>query len=180
MQNEDLRAFVALGTNLPHRGVAGADLLSQALGAMEREGLRVLAVSRAWKSRAWPPSEQADFVNAVARIATDARTPTQIYKRLTRVERAFGRKRGDERWAARTLDLDLIDVDGWSEPEGGIILPHPHAHERAFVLAPLVEIAPDWRHPSLGAGAAGLLAAAPDVGLEPLGPLHIAKLPEAD
>lgn len=157
MHNKKTTAFVALGTNAPHRGVEGAVLLSQVLAAMEVAELRVLRVSSAWESAPWPPSGQAMYVNAVALIETGTMEPAAIYARLAEIEAAFGRVRR-ERWGARTLDLDIVDWSGAQGDFDGIELPHPRAHERAFVLAPLAELAPEWRHPVLERTAGDLLA----------------------
>jgi 2-amino-4-hydroxy-6-hydroxymethyldihydropteridine diphosphokinase len=152
MTDIDARALVALGTNLPHRGRAGVDLLGDALHAIAAADLPVLRVSSAWESPAWPPSDQPNFINAAAWIDAGGRGPQALYAILRDVELGFGRTRR-ERWAARTLDLDLVDMGGYRGEFDGIIIPHPRAHERAFVLAPLAEIAPDWR-PAPGEPAA--------------------------
>lgn len=156
------RAIVALGTNLPFLGLSGPALIAAAIAALEEAGLIVLARSSPWASRAWPPSDQPDFANAVIAVGPGGRSPQALLTLLFEVETRFGRKRaGEARWAARTLDLDLIDYGGAVVDKPGLILPHPRAHQRAFVLAPLAEAAPGWRHPVLEKTAAELLAALP-------------------
>lgn len=154
------RAYIGLGANLPFNGVAGPALLAQALAAMYAEGFTPLAVSNVWQTVAWPPSDQPDFYNAVAAVSAAQVSPEQMYAVLRGIELRFGRERR-ERWAARTLDLDVLAIDGREGVFGEITLPHPRMHERAFVLAPLAEIAPDWRHPALGLSAAELLKTVP-------------------
>jgi 2-amino-4-hydroxy-6-hydroxymethyldihydropteridine diphosphokinase len=102
-----------------------------------------------------PLSDQPWFVNAVAVIDTELE-PEKLLDRMLAVESGLGRERR-ERNAARTLDLDLLDYDGLVIDTPRLTLPHPRLHERRFVLAPLCEIAPHWRHPTLGASAAELL-----------------------
>ena len=166
----DNRAIVALGANLPHAGLAGAPLLAAAIRAMVAANVRVLAVSSAWRSPAWPPgSNQPDYVNAVAAIGPEGWTPQSLLARLLEIERAFGRERG-VRWAARTMDLDIVDFAGLTLAEAGLTLPHPRVAERAFVLAPLAEIAPRHRFPN-GKSALTLLQALGPQPIERLGPL---------
>lgn len=153
--------YIGLGTNLPFRGLAGADLLAAALSAIGEAGVRIVRRSGFWASPALPTggAPQPDFVNAVAAAEPGALGPEGLWEVLAGVERAFGRQRR-ERWAARTLDLDILDFGGVvSDGEGVLALPHPGVQERAFVLAPLAEIAPEWRHPVSGLGAAALLGA---------------------
>jgi 2-amino-4-hydroxy-6-hydroxymethyldihydropteridine diphosphokinase len=153
---QSVSAFLGLGTNLPFEGVGGAALLARAVAAIEAAGVSVMARSSVWLSSAWPLGvDQPDYFNAVIAIDTSL-TPDVLWLKLESVEAAFGRERR-ERWAARTLDLDVVDFGGLTGSFGPLILPHPHAHERAFVLAPLSEIAPDWRHPRLGKTAEVLL-----------------------
>lgn len=164
--------FIGLGTNLPFRGLAGSALLEAALSAIGDTGVKVVKRSSFWASPALPTggAPQPDFVNAVAEVDPGTRAPDQLWAALAGVERAFGRERR-ERWAARTLDLDIIDFAGMvsSGGEGELTLPHPGAHERAFVLAPLAEIAPDWRHPVSGLGVEALLEALPDPSVKRIG-----------
>lgn len=160
MNNKRPQVLVALGTNQPHGGLEGADLLAAALAAIEAAGVSVLAVSSAWKSAPQPPSDQPDYVNAAALVDPGLLGPGALYAVLAGVEHAFGRERR-VRWAQRTLDLDIVDFGGLVGQFDGVELPHPRAHERAFVLAPLMELAPDWVHPSLGEPASALLSALP-------------------
>ncbi len=153
---------------MPHAGLSGPALLTRALSAIEAAGVKVLAVSGFWASPAWPPETppQPEFANAVASVDPGARDADALYAILAEIERAFGRERRT-RWAARTLDLDLIDFRG-QVSDGALTLPHPRLQERAFVLAPLAEVAPDWRHPILNETAAALLARADREGLRKL------------
>lgn len=165
--------FIGLGTNLPYHGLAGAALLEAALSAIDDTGVKVVKRSSFWASPALPTggAPQPDFVNAVAEVDPGARAPDQLWAVLAGIERAFGRERR-ERWAARTLDLDIIDFAGMvsSGGEGELTLPHSGAYERAFVLAPLAEIAPDWRHPVSGLGVKVLLQALPEAQIRRIEP----------
>ncbi len=156
-----MSAFVALGTNMPWRGVSGVDLLVQAVAAMEAAGLTVLERSSVWRTAAWPSgSSQDDYLNAVIEVEPGESSPEALYNVLRGVETAFGRERR-EQWAPRTLDLDIVAMDGAEGAFGDLTLPHPRMHERAFVLAPLAEVAPDWVHPVLGRSVEALLADIP-------------------
>jgi len=151
--------LLALGSNLP--GSAGPPMatLAAALGALERAGIKIIARSRWYRTAPVPVSDQPWFINGVARIETTLE-PLALLKVMQEVERQFGRQRG-VRNAARTLDLDLIDYDGRIEEKPGLVLPHPRMQDRAFVLLPLAEVAPGWRHPVLGRTATELISALP-------------------
>jgi 2-amino-4-hydroxy-6-hydroxymethyldihydropteridine diphosphokinase len=151
--------LVGLGANLPGDHGAPATTIEAAIEALNRGACRVVARSRLYESPPWPqPSDQPWYVNAVVRIATDLQ-PEALLARLHEIERAFGRVRG-ARNEARTLDLDLLDHDG-AVRAGDPTLPHPRLADRAFVLLPLRDVAPDWRHPVDGRTVSRLLSALP-------------------
>lgn len=154
--------LIGLGANLKsERGGTPRHTLEAALGDMEAAGIKVVRRSRWYRSAPVPPSAQPWYLNGVAAVET-ALAPAALLVALHRIEAEFGRERG-EKGAARTLDLDLLDYAGMvSAGEGGApILPHPRLHERAFVLLPLAEVAPNWRHPALGKGVEELIADLP-------------------
>jgi 2-amino-4-hydroxy-6-hydroxymethyldihydropteridine diphosphokinase len=160
----DRVAYIAMGTNLPFAGAGGPDLLARALDEMTEAGLAVTARSSIWRSPAWPPgTDQPDFHNAVVAIDAGDWTPEALYGVLNGIEARLGRVRR-ERWAARTLDLDIVAFDEFIGVFGSIILPHPSMHQRSFVLAPLEEVAPKWRHPGIGGDVSQLLAELGPVG----------------
>jgi 2-amino-4-hydroxy-6-hydroxymethyldihydropteridine diphosphokinase len=151
-------AYIALGANLPFEGRSPQQTLARAVTALSDAGLAPHALSGVWRSPAWPPSDQPDYYNAVVAVHTRGHSPQSLYRQLVTIEQQFGRERR-ERWAARTLDLDIVAIDDLTGVFEGIELPHPRMHERAFVLAPLAEIAPNWRDPRLDQSAAQLSAA---------------------
>jgi 2-amino-4-hydroxy-6-hydroxymethyldihydropteridine diphosphokinase len=130
------------------------------------EGVRLRALSRWWSSAPIPDSGQPRYVNGVAQLIGHI-DPEALLAALHAIEAAHGRERSVVN-AARTLDLDLIDMDGLLRDGPGLILPHPRAHERRFVLAPLAEVAPGWVHPRLGLSVEALLARLPAQDLRPL------------
>lgn len=149
--------LIGLGANLESpRWGAPRETLAAAFAALAAEGVAVLARSAWYRSAPVPPSDQPWYVNAVASVAT-GRTAGGLLVLTQAIERRFGRLRG-ARNAARVLDLDLLDYQGERLDEPDLVLPHPRLHLRRFVLEPLAEIAPAWRHPVLGATARELLA----------------------
>ena len=152
--------LIALGGNLPSRAGQPADTLKRALGELERQGVEIRQVSAFYETPAWPDPADPAFVNAVAAVKTSLQ-PVELLVLLHGVETDFGRLRSASN-APRTLDLDLLDYDGRVMDEPQLTLPHPCMTARSFVLVPLRDVAPGWRHPGTGQGLAELLAALPD------------------
>ena len=130
-------ALIGLGGNLGDV----ATTFDEALKRLEKSGVRILARSSNWRTPPWGVTDQPPFLNACVRAETDL-SPRALLDLCLRIEIEFGRRR-EAKWGPRILDLDLLDVDGVSLDEPGLILPHPFLTERAFVLVPLAEIAPD-------------------------------------
>ena len=146
---------IALGSNRPHgRHGAPERVIDAAVAALGAVG-RVEAVSR---TLPFPPLGMADrmFANAAAILATPLE-PAALLRELKRIERDFGRRPG-RRWGPRVLDLDIILWTGGTCRPPGPTIPHPEFRKRLFVLAPLAEIAPDWRDPVTGLTVRHLLA----------------------
>ncbi|WP_119168299.1 2-amino-4-hydroxy-6-hydroxymethyldihydropteridine diphosphokinase [Algihabitans albus] len=156
--------FLALGANLSHELYGGPrDVLEEALRQLQGRGIGVLRRSRWYRSPPWPPSDQPWYLNGVAELETTA-GPAETLANLHDLEAAFGRRRS-VRNEARVLDLDLIDWHGGLLQESdGPTLPHPRMQDRAFVLLPLAELAPDWRHPVTQRSIGDLIAALPSPG----------------
>ena len=153
--------LIALGANLesPEFGPPPKSL-EAALRLIAERGPRIVARSRWYRSAPVPPSDQPWFVNGVAAVET-VLEPVALLQVLHDVEARFGRVRR-ERNEARVLDLDLLAYDDRVSAEGETpILPHPRLQDRAFVLRPIAEVAPYWRHPRLNRTATELLAALP-------------------
>jgi 2-amino-4-hydroxy-6-hydroxymethyldihydropteridine diphosphokinase len=133
-------------------------LLQAALARFPEVGLKILETSSWWRSAAWPDPNGREYRNGVALVEAKA-GPAGVLAALLKLEAELGR----ERWARnapRTLDLDLIAYGRQARNEPGLVVPHPRAHERLFVMGPLAEIAPGWRHPVTDETAAALAARA--------------------
>lgn len=154
----EVEAAVALGSDLPGGFASVEALLEAAMARLPGIGFAVGRRSSLWRSAAWPDPTQPAYLNAVALVRTSL-GPEPAMQALLGLEREFGRERNHPN-APRTLDLDLIDHGGRMRARPGLTLPHPRAHDRLFVMGPLAEIAPGWRHPGLGLTAAELAARA--------------------
>jgi 2-amino-4-hydroxy-6-hydroxymethyldihydropteridine diphosphokinase len=152
--------LIGIGSNLESaRFGPPREIVAAALAALAGEGVRICARSHWYASAPVPPADQPWFVNGVAALATGLDAGA-LLSLLQGIEARFGRVRG-ARNAARTLDLDLLDYDGAVVETPFLILPHPRLHQRRFVLVPLLEIAPHWRHPRSGQSASALLLQIP-------------------
>jgi 2-amino-4-hydroxy-6-hydroxymethyldihydropteridine diphosphokinase len=148
--------LIGIGSNLAAPPFASPhDTVNAAVTGLPAIGVTIVRRSRWYLSEPVPPSDQPWYVNGVAAVETEL-DPAALLAALLALELRFGRRRGAPN-AARTLDLDLLDYDGRQCDSQRLTLPHPRLHERRFVLAPLVEIAPDWRHPLLAMTARELL-----------------------
>ncbi|WP_114390457.1 2-amino-4-hydroxy-6-hydroxymethyldihydropteridine diphosphokinase [Notoacmeibacter marinus] len=136
---EPTEVLIGLGGNLGDPESA----FRRALQRLSAEGSLVIsAASSLWRTPPWGMEDQPDYLNACAR-GTTALSPQLLLQRLLAAEEAEGRIRG-VRWGPRSVDLDLLFFGMRSIAEEGLTLPHPRIGERAFVLLPLAEIAPDW------------------------------------
>lgn len=189
MPNEQTFVLIALGSNLPCDQTMPSGILQQALAALNELGLPAAQISRFFQTPCFPLGAGPDYVNAAASLLTDL-PAKDVLARLHQVEAQFGRAR-TTRWAGRTLDLDLLAVgesvlpnaniwQHWADlpPEqqakiapDELILPHPRLADRAFVLVPLADIAPDWRHPMRRQTVVQMLQALPQSEIDAVRPL---------
>jgi len=146
--------LIALGANLPSPAGPPTATLRAALARLEERGVKILSVSSFYETPAWPDPAQPAFVNAVAAVESTLQ-PVELLTLLHGVETDFGRLRSAPN-APRTLDIDLLDYDG-KRMTDGVMLPHPRMAERSFVLVPLAQVAPNWRHPVTGEAVRDLL-----------------------
>ena len=154
-------ACIGLGGNL---GDAAATLRAAQEALAGLPLTRLLRASRLYRTPAWGRTEQPDFINAAALLETSL-AARDLLDGLLAIEREFGRTRaidGSDRWGARRLDLDLLLYGDVEIDEPGLHVPHPHLHERAFALLPLVEIAPDAVIPGRGMARVALATMATD------------------
>ena len=159
--------LVAIGANLPSAGRTPLETCEWAVERLTRlPGVRLRGVSRWFATRPVPESDQPSFINGVALLA-GAVEPHRLLQTLHGIEQATGRIRTVPN-AARTLDLDLLAMDDLVISTPDLVLPHPRLQQRAFVLAPLQDVLPGWRHPLVGASVEELLATVADPAVRPL------------
>lgn len=178
--------ILALGGNLPSHVGAPSETLATALRQLNIGGFTLLSVSRFFETPCFPAGSGPDYVNAAAVVRSEL-SPRDVLDRLHEIEAAFGRER-ETRWGMRTLDIDMIACGDLVLPDPEIqqswrdlpmeaqvratpdqlILPHPRLQDRAFVLGPLMDIAPHWNHPLLGKTVAEFHAELPDEDVEAL------------
>jgi 2-amino-4-hydroxy-6-hydroxymethyldihydropteridine diphosphokinase len=168
------KVLVGLGANSPGPWGSPAETLKRALRELERRGIAVEAVSDRYETAAMGAARQPPYVNQVALLDTSLPAPA-LLRLLKQIEARAGR-RGGRPWGARTLDLDILDYKGmvlnWSGsgktmPRARVrplVLPHPQLELRPFVLRPLLDVAPNWRHPVLQLSAAELWRRVPKRG----------------
>jgi 2-amino-4-hydroxy-6-hydroxymethyldihydropteridine diphosphokinase len=159
-------ALISIGSNLIRAdGVAPIDTARAAVKAMsQRPSFTVCGLSRWYRTAPVPPSGQPDYINAVAALCLSVCDPAELLAELMQIETSLGRQRSVPN-AARTIDLDIIAIDDLVRAAPDPILPHPRAHLRAFVLMPLLDVAPAWIHPTLRRSARSLLAELPEQGV---------------
>ena len=149
-----MKALIGVGSNLDERSA----LMAEAVDHLRcLEGLGRASLSHLYETRPWGRSDQPDFLNAVASFDTEME-PTALLDECQGIERKMGR-RSSGRWGPRRIDLDLLDIGGRIIGEDSLTLPHTGISRRAFVLIPVIEIAPDWTDPISGKSAIELLAA---------------------
>lgn len=167
------RAVIALGSNLGNR----LEILQGAIDALEdTPGVRVKAISPVYETEPWgvEPGSQANYFNAVVLVKTTL-PPSSLLERGQAIEEAFLRVRS-ERWGPRTIDVDIVAYQGVVSEDPDLTLPHPRAHQRAFVLAPWHDVDPSAELPGHGE-VAELLAVVGDSGVQARGDVEL-RLPE--
>ena len=189
MTQRNFEALLALGGNLPWNGKEPLNVQQEALSLLQTKGLTVRKISRFHATPCFPAGAGPDYVNAAATLETTL-PPQALLDVLHEVEAVFGRER-KRRWGGRTLDLDLIAVENLILPDLAqwslwhdlpadrqtvsapqtLILPHPRLQDRAFVLVPLMDVAPDWRHPVTGQTVTQMVQSLPQTEIDAIRPL---------
>ena len=182
-------ALIAVGSNQSLTQGQPAEVVRSALSCAAENGCVIRKTSRIFSTPSFPPGSGPDFANAVFSVDWDGSAP-DLLAFLHGIEREFGRVR-QERWAPRTLDLDIIGwgqnilpdrqtVEKWmglgleqqmARAPDTLILPHPRLQDRAFVLVPLMDVAPDWQHPLTGKTVREMVDALPKQDIEAIKPL---------
>ncbi|WP_420011840.1 2-amino-4-hydroxy-6-hydroxymethyldihydropteridine diphosphokinase [Tateyamaria sp.] len=181
--------LIAVGSNMDSPSGTPAETILSGVEGLRQRGAVIRAQSRFFQTPAFPPGAGPDFVNGALMLETGW-TATEALAHLHAVEADLGRVRR-ARWGARAIDLDLLAIGDTVQPDTAtvtrwmdlplaqqqqkapdrLILPHPRLHERAFVLVPLADIAPDWVHPILGRSVRQMVDALPADALAEIVPL---------
>ena len=179
MHKDMIKMIIALGSNQQAAEASPQSIVERAIEALRGSGLVIRKISRFYLTPCFPVGAGPDYVNAACLLETTW-SPSEVIETLHSIEQEFGRKR-IQRWGQRTLDLDLIGVedvvcpslkthDKWRnldlmtqkiEAPTELIVPHPRMQDRAFVLIPMMDIAPDWVHPILGLSVSEMLDGLP-------------------
>ena len=181
MSHSGKHALVAFGANLFLGDQPPKQTILAAVSELEAGDWAKIRLSPLYRTPCFPPGAGPDYVNACASITLrHAAQPAEVLAVLHDIEARFGRAR-NLRWGMRTLDIDLLAMDDSVRPDADVqdrwrnlvpaqqavdtpdqlILPHPRLQDRAFVLVPLADVAPDWQHPRLGVSVSTLLARLP-------------------
>jgi 2-amino-4-hydroxy-6-hydroxymethyldihydropteridine diphosphokinase len=166
VMSDEAAIFIAYGSNLSPASLNSSQAFDRLVNSLCDNQVKALRISRLWRSKAWPDPQDPSYNNAVLQVSSKL-DPESLLRLLHKLEAESGRIRLNSvnilRNQPRVLDLDLIAYGGRVSPaddmDSGLILPHPRAHERGFVMGPLAEIAPDWVHPVLNKTAMELYKA---------------------
>ncbi|WP_158826381.1 2-amino-4-hydroxy-6-hydroxymethyldihydropteridine diphosphokinase [Mucilaginibacter lacusdianchii] len=138
-----INVYLLLGSNLGNRQL----FLKQAIAYIEERAGEVVQQSAIYETESWGKTDLPAYLNQVLLVQTKLQ-PTELLDVLLQIELLLGRKR-EEKWGARTIDIDILFYDDWIINEATLVVPHPELHNRRFTLEPLAEIAPDFYHPVL-------------------------------
>lgn len=141
---EKKKILMSLGSNTGNRLI----ILTKALSELERSGFCIIEKSKIWETSPWGVTDQPRFLNMCVCAGTEL-TPEEMIKTIKNIEIKLGRRKSIK-WGPREIDIDIIAIGEMVIETPGLSVPHPRMHERTFVLIPLKEIAPQFRHPITG------------------------------